>query len=166
MANGQFEKGNQFWKARSTHGRDTLFASPSLLWEAACEYFQWCDDNPLYEEKGFAFQGVVTKEKFAKLRAYTMSGLCLFLDCSQSYFRAFKAQERENKADFITIIEKIEETIYNQKFVGAAADQLNPNIIARELGLSDKQEGTTVVYNAEVTKEEAKAISDALEDKY
>ena len=33
-----------------------------------------------------------------------------------------------------------EEIIYNQKFTGAAADLLNPNIIARELGLADKQQ--------------------------
>lgn len=166
MANGQFEVGNQFWKARSKHGRDMLFESPSLLWEAACEYFQWCDENPLYEEKGFAFQGVVTKEKFAKLRAYTMGGLCLFLDCSENYFRAFKATQGENKTDFITVIEKIETTVYNQKFTGAAADLLNSNIIARELGLSEKSEGVQVTYNADVTAEEAKTISEALDAKY
>ena len=39
-------KGNQFWKLHSKHGRDTLFSTPDLMWEAACEYFQWCDDNP------------------------------------------------------------------------------------------------------------------------
>ena len=31
---------------RSKHGRDKLFATPELLWDAACEYFQWCDENP------------------------------------------------------------------------------------------------------------------------
>jgi hypothetical protein len=30
--------------------------------------------------------------------------------------------------------------IYEQKFTGAAADLLNPNIIARDLGLADKQD--------------------------
>lgn len=132
--------GNQFWKARSKHGRDKLFSTPELLWEAACEYFQWCDDNPLYERKAFAFQGVVTTEDMPKLRAYTMSGLCLFLDCSENYFRSFKGNERINKDDFVTVINKIEKTIYNQKFTGAAADLLNSNIIARDLGLSDKQD--------------------------
>ena len=39
-------KGNKFWMLRSKHGRDKLFATPELLWEAACEYFQWCDENP------------------------------------------------------------------------------------------------------------------------
>ena len=161
-----FEKGNEFWKARATHGRDMLFASPTMLWESACEYFQWCDDNPLFEGKICSFQGVNVVEKIPKLRAYTMSGLCLFLDCSQNYFRQFKIARGEDNPDFVTIIEKIEETIYNQKFTAAAADLLNPNIIARELGLSDKTEGTTITYNAEVTQEEAKIISKALDEKY
>ena len=38
--------GNQFWKLRSKHGRDYLFATPEALWEAACEYFNWCDGHP------------------------------------------------------------------------------------------------------------------------
>lgn len=132
--------GNQFWKARAKHGRDKLFETPELLWDAACEYFQWCDENPLYECKAFAFQGDVTLQDMPKLRAYTLDGLFLFLDCTETYFRAFKSQERLNKEDFITVINKIEKTVYNQKFTGAAADLLNPNIIARDLGLSDKSE--------------------------
>ena len=42
-------KGNEFWKLRSKHGRDKIFSDPNMLWEAACEYFQWCQDNPLME---------------------------------------------------------------------------------------------------------------------
>jgi hypothetical protein len=132
--------GNQFWKARAKHGRDKLFETPELLWEAACEYFQWCDENPLPEEKAFAYQGAIYKDTISKLRAYTMGGLCLFLDCTEDYFRSFKSQDRVNKNDFITVINKIESIVYNQKFTGAAADLLNANIISRELGLADKQE--------------------------
>ena len=39
-------KGNQFWKIRSRHGRTKLFETPELLWEAATEYFEWCEANP------------------------------------------------------------------------------------------------------------------------
>jgi hypothetical protein len=37
----------------------------------------------------------------------------------------------------------VEEIIRTQKFEGASADLLNPNIIARDLGLADKQDNTT-----------------------
>ena len=134
--------GNQFWKLRSKHGRDKLFATPELLWEAACEYFEWCDKNPLIEVRGFAYKGKVEKEDFPKLRAYTLNGLCLYLGCSDTYFRTFK-QEQSQKQDsqgFLSVIDSIEKTIYEQKFAGAAAELLNPNIIARDLGLADKKD--------------------------
>jgi hypothetical protein len=131
---------NKFWELRSRHGLKKLFETPEILWEAACEYFQWIEDNPLYESKAFAFQGEISIATLPKMRAMTLSGLCLYLHCNEAYFRNFKSQERKDKKDFSTVIEKIETIIYNQKFAGAAADLLNANIIARDLGLSDKQD--------------------------
>lgn len=145
-------QGNQFWKLRSKHGRDKLFETPELLWEAACEYFEWCEENPLMEveqAKGTSKPEKDDEGKFVwppnlielpKMRPFTMQGLCLYLDCGTAYFRNFKSEERSQSKDFKSIIGKIEETIYNQKFSGAAAGFLNANIIARDLGLSDKTE--------------------------
>jgi len=50
-------KGNQFWKTRSSHGRNPIFPTPDALWDAACEYFQWVEDNPLWEDRLVTFQG-------------------------------------------------------------------------------------------------------------
>lgn len=135
--------GNQSWKLRSKHGRDKLFATPELLWEAACEYFEWCENNPLFEIKAFAYQGEIITASLPKLRAMTMRQLCFYLGCNEAYFRTFKAQLPEGEIDFNTVIEKIESVIYNQKFQGAAADLLNPNIIARDLGLKDNTDITS-----------------------
>ena len=49
--------GNQFWKARTKHGRNKLFADAETLWDACCEYFQWVEDNPLWEAKYTQYQG-------------------------------------------------------------------------------------------------------------
>lgn len=130
-------KGNEFWKIRSSHGRDPIFATPDDLWEAACEYFEWADSNPLYEDKVTSFQGVNTHEPVAKMRAMTISGLCLFLDIDQTTWRDYGS-----KQDFSRIVTRAEEVIRSQKFAGAAADLLNANIIARDLGLADKNEIT------------------------
>lgn len=128
-------KGNRFWEARSSHGRKPIFAEPSHVWEAACEYFEWVEENPLLEEKGFAFQGVVTKETFAKMRAMTIDGLCIFLDIDRSTWTEYGKRE-----GFSAIVTRVESVIRSQKFAGAAADLLNANIIARDLGLADKSE--------------------------
>ena len=46
------------------------------------------------------------------------------------------------KQDFSEVTTRVDEIIRTQKFQGAAADLLNPNIIARDLGLADKSELT------------------------
>ena len=128
-------KGNRFWEARSTHGRKPIFANPDDLWNAAVEYFEWVEDNPLKEEKVFHSQGEITKDTISKMRAMTKSGLCLFLDVDQDTFNRYKSKD-----GFYGVTNAIEEVIRDQKFSGAAADLLNANIIARDLGLSDKKE--------------------------
>ncbi len=65
--------GNQFWKARSSHGRSPIIIDPEKLWTACCEYFEWVDAHPLYEAKPFAYQGEVKIENVAKMRAMTIS---------------------------------------------------------------------------------------------
>ena len=127
--------GNQFWKARTKHGRDKLFASADLLWEACTEYFQWVEENPLWENKVTQYQGEVINMPVAKMRAMTISGLCLFLDITRETW----GQWRKSK-DFSDVVRRAEEVIYSQKFAGAAADLLNANIIARDLGLKDSSE--------------------------
>lgn len=132
--------GNKFWELRSKHGRDKLFSTPELLWEAAVEYFQWCEENPLKEEKVFNYQGEIVRADIAKMRAMTLSGLCLYLRCNENYFIVFKKQLPEGEQDFNRVIAEIESVIYNQKFQGAAADLLNANIVAMELGMKHKTE--------------------------
>lgn len=125
--------GNRFWEARSRHGSKPKFETPEMLWEGCLDYFEWVEKHPLYEVKGFAFQGVVKKEKFPKMRAMTIGGLCIFLDISQQTWGQYKKKED----GFHEVIMRADEIIRQQKFCGACADLLNPNIIARDLGLKD-----------------------------
>lgn len=129
----QFQKGNKFWLARSSHGRNPIFSDPEQLRDACYEYFQWVEDNPLLEEKIFHASGIITKGKVEKMRAMTIGGLRIFLGICEQTWTNYK-----NNSDFLGVVKEVEEIIYNQKLTGAAADLLNSNIIARELGLSDK----------------------------
>ena len=128
-------KGNQFWKARSSHGCNPKFASSDKLWEACAEYFEWIESNPLKEVKAFSYLGDIKLAELPKMRAMTIAGLCIFLDINRSTWVDYKARE-----GFAAITARVEEIIRNQKFEGAAADLLNANIIARELGLADRAE--------------------------
>jgi hypothetical protein len=150
-------KGNQFWKLRSKHGRDKLFATADLLWEAACEYFEWCDEHPwmkVEQARAAGKPGLAIKTQKGKVkdiqatrpaelaelptqRPYTLTGLCLYLGCSQSYFYDFK--DSKPTEDFSEIITRIEHTIETQQFEGATVGAYNANIVARKLGLADNQ---------------------------
>ena len=141
-------KGNRFWEARSSHGRKPIFSSPEHLWEACCEYFEWNESNPLWETKSYQYQGMPVQDKIPKMRAMTKQGLVIFLDISMECWENYKKRD-----GFIGVTTRVEEIIYDQKFSGAAAEFLNANIIARDLGLADK--------NVNENKHSFENISDA-----
>lgn len=136
-------------------GKPRKFKTPKELWEAGKEYFVWCDENPLQEEKLFAFQGKITSETVDKMRAYTLLGFSLRTNVASSYLRALKsvsnkkvAESKDKKQvkeaqEYLTVIKWIEETVYTQKFEGASADLLNARIISRDLGLIEKRDVTS-----------------------
>src|SRR6185503_10392331 len=96
--------GNSFWEARSSHGRKPIFASPEELWIACCEYFTWVEQNPLYEAEAFAYQGMVKLQELPKMRAMTVSSLCIFLDISMSSWQNYRERE-----DFVAITTRVDE---------------------------------------------------------
>jgi len=133
-------KGNQFWKLRSKHGRDKLFKTAELLWKAACEYFEWCEDNPIIAQDNKGTKNV-NEVKFN--RPFTLKGFCLYCDATEHWYTEFKKGLKETDKDFLYICRKIEDIVYNQKFEGAAIGIYNANIIARDLGLSEHSDITS-----------------------
>lgn len=130
--------GNEYYKLRSKDGRDKQYETPEALAGIANEYFEWCMENPLKEQLTFHAQGLITKTDSNKMRPFTLEGLCNFLDLSIKGFRLY-----EDREDFIHVTTRIRQIIDTQQFEGAAAGFLNPNIIARKLGLSERTDHTT-----------------------
>lgn len=154
-------KGNQFWKIRSKHGRDKLFATSEKLWEAACEYFEWCDEHP-WAETQTKIRGDNTEvSNTPTARPYTLTGLCIYLGCNTHYISQFKTSLPKGEEDFSSVITRIEETIYTQKFEGAAVGAFNANIIARDLGLRD---GVDSNHTGSLTVEVVKFVDDSNKD--
>lgn len=134
--------GNEFWKLRSKHGRDKIFATPEIMWEAACEYFEWAQENTLKE---VAYLGKdADYRELPKMRAFSLEGLAGFLHVHTKYFAEFKSNLQpkisDSDKDFSDIITRIEDIIFQQQYEGAAAGFLNANIISRKLGLADKKD--------------------------
>jgi len=70
------------------------------------------------------------------MRAMTIIGLCLFLGIDRKTWRNYSKRTK----GFIATTTRVEDIIYEQKFTGASSGLLNPNIIARDLGLQNKQD--------------------------
>lgn len=125
--------GNQWWKLRAKHGRDLIFSTPDILWESAVEYFETTDKRK-WKKKDWVGKDAVEVEREVDT-PYTLSGLCLFLQCDEDTFKLY-----EKRKDFIAVTTRIRQIINTQKFEGATVGIFNANIIARDLGLADKQE--------------------------
>jgi len=129
---------------RSSHGRKPIFTDPDQLWGACCEYFDYVVNTPLMAAELVKHAGKYKTAKLPKMRAMTLTGLCLFLDISQETWGQYRKQK-----DFSEVCTRAEGHIFDYKFCGAAAELLNPAIIARDLGLADKKE-----HSGKVTLEE------------
>lgn len=128
-------EGNSFWKGRLKDGRDKKY-TPEKLSEKAEDYFQWCDENPWLKKdfvRGGESAGTIVDLPTA--RPYTISGFCVHAEISVKTFQRY-----EKDKDYSPIVTRIKEIIFTQKFEGAAVGAYNANLIARDLGLADKQE--------------------------
>jgi len=127
----------QFWKAKPKAGRKKHY-EPEELWDAACEYFQWVDENPLKEQRIYSTKDGLQTRYISKKRVYTQLGLQIFLGISTNTFCNY-ANGNGTYKEFPHIISNIKEVIFNQKFEGASSGFFKENFIARDLGLVDKK---------------------------
>jgi hypothetical protein len=128
-------KGNQFWKKADPKkiGRPTFF-NPTELWELCAEYFQYQDDNPIItEEKTVHQNGKTSYKQIENQRPYTWKGLYVFIGVAN-------LNHYKKKEEFSSILEHVDNIIYSQKFDGASVGIFSATIIARDLGLTDKQQ--------------------------
>lgn len=141
----KFQQGNQWWRQRAKHGRDVLFTTPEILWEACCEYFEKTDQRK-WVKKDWVGKDATPVERECET-PYTKSGLFLHLDCNEQYFNTFKktiaSGNVERACDFLTIISRVEQIIYTQKIEGANVGAFNASIVARELNLKESTDITS-----------------------
>ena len=126
--------GNEYYKLRDTDGRDTEY-TPKELEEKYNEYVDWITDNPLEEQQLFHYQGSIVKPHANKMRAFSLEGFCTYAKIVVNTFKNY-----EDREDFMTVTTRIRQSIELQQFEGAAGGFLNPSIMARKLGLTEKME--------------------------
>lgn len=137
----------EYW---SRMGPPIIAETPEQLWDMCKGYFEWVHENPLMESKVAQAKGLPTLIEIPKMRAMTIQGMCLFLNIDESTWYDW----RKNRDDLSKIISHAENIIRTQKFEGAAAEFLNANIIARDLGLVDRNASEIEVHVDPLTEEQ------------
>lgn len=115
-----------------------VFLSAQEFLDAAIQYFKWAESTPLLEEEVYMYKGAIIRADKKKVRAFTKQGLSQYLSIPSSRLYDYKSRG----GDWEEAVELIEQAIFNQKFEHAAAGMLNSTIIARDLGLAEKNELT------------------------
>lgn len=126
-----------------------IFSSPTILWEACCEYFEVTSQRRWMQVE-FNGKDALRCEVPNEI-PFTLTGMYIFLDISHQTWVDY----RERK-DFIEVITRVENIIYTQKFEGAAIGAFHANIIARDLGLTDKRDLQANVRVEDITGMEIK----------
>jgi hypothetical protein len=152
-----------FWTTRLRPSGPFTSLSPEELRKQAIAYFNWCNANPLKEEKVFSTKDGIERVTIGRMRAFTIKGLCGHLGITDRTFENWKKRpEGDEVGDMARAISDI---IYTQKFEGAAAEMLNPAFIARDIGLADKVDHTSSD-GSMTPRETQEAVLDALRRKH
>lgn len=135
---GTFTKGNQYWKLRNKHGRNTAYTPDSLL-NSFFEYVQWNLENDYFTKEESTIKQEnnvirkVTKTKQHK-RPLSKERFNIFLGKGRQYFQDLKkSKAAKGESEFISTISYIENYIEAKQLEGALSYLFKPNIIARML---------------------------------
>lgn len=143
-------------KQMKMSGRPPKFASPEALMEECQKYFTFCDENPIIE---IDYKGKdAERVELYRPRAYTITGMMVYLGLSSRYLAQMEAEWKEyvsrddkdltpaqiekkhNAQGFLTMLARIKDIIYTQKFEFAAVNMMNTYMISRELGIRSDEE--------------------------
>lgn len=165
-------KSKQLWqvKGKGLMGRPKLFSNPQDLWDAACEYFKWADENPWVQSKtvskGSGPHPGEDETESPTHRPYSTDALCIYLGTSRSFLKMLRKRCEGIDDAYVAVIDEIFTIIRTQQLEGAKIGAYNANLIARLYNIVDKTENTNHNTNVDVTptKEEAQKIAKDLED--
>lgn len=129
----------QHWQVVNAGGQ-AISNTPKQLWEAAIDYFKWCDNNPI-EAKRTLTSGKTQGQKVTSeyTRPYSIKGMCLHCNISERYLDDIR-QTNAKDSEWYNIIEKILMIIYTQNLEGAIVDLYNPIMVSKVLNMDKAPE--------------------------
>lgn len=112
------------------------------LWRSACNYFKWCDENPIQSSEtvnsGNKAGSVIPNEK---IRPYTIQGLCLHCGITKEYLNDIR-NGRDKTSAYFHVVSTILYIIYTQNVENATVGIFNPIFTAKVLNIGEKEDNT------------------------
>lgn len=114
-------------------------------WE---DYFKWCDENPWMKNEAVKSGELAGKIiQIPTARPYSEIGFCAYHNHGERFLnqleKAISDEDTEEKKALSSVLTRARAKCRSQKFEGATVGAFNANIIARDLGLTDKKDITT-----------------------
>jgi predicted nucleic-acid-binding Zn-ribbon protein len=129
----------EHWEMVNKNLTKIVSNTPETLWQNACNYFQWCDTNPISVPKTAMTGREVGKEFNVKYkRAYNIKALCLHCGIPEEYIRDIR-QSKDKHSLYFHVISKILYIIYSQNLEGAMVDVFNPIFTAKVLNMEKEE---------------------------
>ena len=128
--------------------------TPKRLWDKAVEYFTYIDKHPYYLNEQKKGNTIVPKDsnltakqlkdaldpiiEIPKMRPYTLVGFCVFADICYDTFLSYEKNET-----YLEVCTRIRNIVESNMFEGGLVGNFEKGLVARKLGLIDKQDITT-----------------------
>jgi hypothetical protein len=129
--------GLQLWEVINNRRDNELDTTALGIWTRACEYFKWCDDNPI-TWKSMVMSGTKAGTKFENEspHPYSIKALCAFCSISEAYL-SYIRNTKDMNSDYYLVISKILSIIYVQNLNYATTGVFNPVFTARLLSIGE-----------------------------
>lgn len=134
------------WK-KVASGMTVVSKDAPGLWSQACEYFQWCDSNPVKHKVTIkSGKGAGAKVEEEMPRPYSIKGLCLHCGITEDYISSVRSGPKTD--DYYIVIDKILYIIYLQLYEYGMTGVYNPIFTAKALNIESHEDtGGAVTVN-------------------
>lgn len=146
-------------------GRPKKIENPAQLWKLFRQYKTWAKANPFLKQDFVGKDGDEKTRKLERPLSWVGFEVYLYERMVINDLGDYERNKEDRYAEFTTIVRAIKAYIEQDQFEGAAVGVYKEGIIARKLGLADKQEARQVDKDGNDVKPPAQFIFvDAADD--
>lgn len=128
---------------------DATFSTGSELWAKVYEFFEWCENNPLEDNKLVTFEGDANIAAVPKMRVPTIHALAVYIGVTRrTIYKWADPKDDLYRPELAPIINAVTDIIYDTKYTAGAAGLVSAAMMIRDLNLADAthiQQTTTEV---------------------